>query len=48
MSNFQNKDNVLTDLIHRCYLSYNNVNQTVPVPNEEIRQTLETTLKCFQ
>lgn len=42
MSSFQNKDDVLTVLIHLGYLSYDDVNHTVCVPNEEIRQTLET------
>lgn len=42
MSSFQNKDDVLTVLIHLGYLAYNDVEQTVFVPNEEIRQTLET------
>lgn len=42
MSSFQNKDDVLTVLIHLGYLAYNDVVQKVFVPNEEIRQTLET------
>ena len=42
MSSFQNKDDVLTVLIHLGYLAYDDVEQTVFVPNEEIRQTLET------
>lgn len=42
MSSFQNKDDVLTVLIHLGYLAYNDAEQTVFVPNEEIRQTLET------
>ena len=42
MSSFQNKDDVLTVLIHLGYLAYNDLVQKVFVPNEEIRQTLET------
>lgn len=42
MSSFQNKDDVLTVLIHLGYLAYDDNMQSVFVPNEEIRQTLET------
>lgn len=40
MTSFVNKDDVLTYLIHLGYLAYNQENQTVVIPNEEIRQEL--------
>ncbi|MCI6241806.1 MAG: ATP-binding protein [Agathobacter sp.] len=42
LSSFQNKDDVLTVLIHLGYLAYDDTTKTVRVPNEEIRQTLES------
>lgn len=37
---FQNKDDVITYLIHLGYLGYNQNEQTAYIPNEEIRQEL--------
>lgn len=39
---FENKDDVLTYLIHLGYLAYNQKNQTACIPNEEIRQEFIT------
>lgn len=41
----QNRDDVLTYLIHLGYLGYNEDNDTAFVPNEEIRQELITAVK---
>lgn len=38
LENFSSRDDVLTLLIHLGYLSYNAENQTVAIPNEEIRE----------
>lgn len=38
MITFQNKDDVITLLIHLGYLTYNPVNKMASIPNEEIRQ----------
>ena len=38
MVTFQNKDDVLTLLIHLGYLAYNQERQTTYIPNEEIRK----------
>ncbi len=40
LSNFANKDDVLTYMIHLGYLGYNQNRRTAFVPNEEIRQEL--------
>lgn len=37
---FNSRDDVLTYLIHLGYLAFNQINQTVFIPNEEIRQEL--------
>lgn len=39
---FKSRDDVLTYLIHLGYLAYNQMDQTVSVPNEEIRQELRS------
>lgn len=39
---FENKDDVLTYLIHLGYLAYNQKSQTAYIPNEEIRQEFIT------
>ena len=41
----QNRDDVITYLIHLGYLGYNEDNDTAFVPNEEIRQELITAVK---
>ena len=41
----QNRDDVLTYLIHLGYLGYNEDNETAFVPNEEIRQELITAVR---
>lgn len=38
MISFENKDDVLTALIHLGYLAYNQENSTAFIPNEEVRQ----------
>ncbi|MGN0157844.1 MAG: AAA family ATPase [Brotaphodocola sp.] len=38
MISFENKDDVLTVLIHLGYLAYNQENNTAFIPNEEVRQ----------
>ncbi|MCI5649265.1 MAG: ATP-binding protein [Fusicatenibacter sp.] len=38
MMNFENKDDILTVLIHLGYLAYNQENHTAFIPNEEVRQ----------
>jgi hypothetical protein len=40
MTTIQNKDDVLTLLVHLGYLSYNADERTVCIPNEEMRQVL--------
>ena len=45
MVSFQSKDDVLTVLIHLGYLSYEEETQTVCIPNEEVRQCFELTLR---
>lgn len=45
MISFANKDDVLTLLIHLGYLAYNQKNQTVCIPNEEIRQEFAAATK---
>lgn len=40
MTSFNNKDDILTYLIHLGYLAYNQKTQTAFIPNEEIRQEL--------
>ena len=40
MVSFEDKDDVLTLLIHLGYLSYNQKKQTAFIPNEEIRQRI--------
>lgn len=42
----QNKDDVLTYLIHLGYLGYNENTGSAFVPNEEIRQELITAVRC--
>ena len=44
-SNIQNRDDVLTYLIHLGYLGYDEDKETAFVPNEEIRQELITAVK---
>ena len=41
----QNRDDVITYLIHLGYLGYNEENGTAFVPNEEIRQELSTAVR---
>ena len=41
----QNRDDVITYLIHLGYLDYNEDNETAFVPNEEIRQELITAVR---
>ena len=41
----QNRDDVITYLIHLGYLGYNEENATAFVPNEEIRQELSTAVR---
>ena len=41
----QNRDDVLTYLIHLGYLGYDEENETAFVPNEEIRQELITAVR---
>lgn len=41
MVTFQNKDDVITALIHLGYLAYNQINGTAFIPNEEIRIEFE-------
>ena len=41
----QNRDDVITYLIHLGYLGYNEDNETAFVPNEEIRQELITAVR---
>ena len=41
----QNRDDVLTYLIHLGYLGYNEDSETAFIPNEEIRQELITAVK---
>ncbi len=38
MTSFQNKDDILTLLVHLGYLSYHEEKEEVSIPNEEIRQ----------
>lgn len=42
MSSFQNKDDVLTVLIHLGYLAYKDTNHSAYIPNKEIHETMET------
>lgn len=42
---FQNRDDVLTYMIHLGYLAYDQSTQSAYIPNEEIRQELSTTVK---
>ncbi len=44
MVSFVNQDDVLTLLIHLGYLAYNQISQTVSIPNEEIRQEFLTAI----
>lgn len=46
-SNIQNRDDVLTYLIHLGYLGYDEDKETAFVPNEEIRQELITAVKTL-
>lgn len=46
-SNIQNRDDVLTYLIHLGYLGYDEDKETAFVPNEEIRQELITAVKSI-
>ncbi len=41
----QNRDDVITYLIHLGYLGYNEANDTAFVPNEEIRQELSMAVR---
>lgn len=43
--NIQNKDDVITYMIHLGYLGYDQVSRTAFVPNEEIRQELTTAVE---
>ena len=45
MVSFQNKDDVLTLLIHLGYLAYDQVKGVAFVPNEEIRQEFQAAVK---
>lgn len=45
MVSFADKDDVFTLLIHLGYLTYNQRNRTVCIPNEEIRQEFATAVK---
>lgn len=45
MVSFGDKDDVLTLLIHLGYLAYNQADQTVSIPNEEIRQEFTAAIK---
>lgn len=45
MVSFENKDDVLTYLIHLGYLGYDQDSQTAFIPNEEIRQELTSATK---
>ena len=44
-ANIQNKDDVLTYLIHLGYLGYNEVTGSAFIPNEEIRQEMITAVR---
>ena len=43
--NFQNRDDVLTYMIHLGYLSYHKSDHTAAIPNEEIRQELRNAVE---
>ena len=45
MITFQDKDDVLTLLIHLGYLAYDETHETAFIPNEEIRSEFEKATK---
>jgi len=45
LTNFKSKDDVLTLLIHLGYLAYDSTKKTVRIPNEEIRQEFQDTIR---
>jgi hypothetical protein len=46
MTSFKNKDDVLTALIHLGYVAYDKEQEEVYIPNFEVRQIFERTLKA--
>ena len=45
MKTFNNRDDVLTLLVHLGYLTYDSVDKTVSIPNYEVRQEFEVAIK---
>jgi hypothetical protein len=46
MTSFRDKDDVLTLLIHLGYVAFDTETEEIYIPNQEIRQTFERTLKA--
>ncbi len=44
LTTFRGKDDVLTLLVHLGYLAYNSTNETVRIPNEEIKREFQTAI----
>ncbi|MBP1590627.1 MAG: AAA family ATPase [Oscillospiraceae bacterium] len=45
LTNFKSKDDVITLLIHLGYLAYDSAKKTARIPNEEIRQEFQDTIR---